>query len=108
MQPRNAIICAIVAISFGLAPCPAAVAQDTRASTAVLYNRKLIGLDEKGRLHACSLEDGKFDADTSSKLSRDSVTQLASDGDNPWVADKFTLNSWSPAERSWKKVSEFH
>ena len=69
MHLRNAVICAIVAISFGLAPSPAAVAQDTRASTAVLHNAKLIGLDEKGRLHAWSLEDGKFDADTSSKIS---------------------------------------
>ena len=107
MHAQLAIVWAFVAISFGVAPSRAAAAQDERAGTAVLHRGKLIGINEKGRFHVWGLEDGRFDEDTSSKLSRESVTHLASDGDKLWAADKSTLYSWSQEERSWKKVSEF-
>jgi hypothetical protein len=107
MRTRLVIAWALVAIGFGLAAGRASAAEDERAATAVLYRNKLIGLNEKGRFHVWVLEDGSFDEDTASKLSRESITHLASDGDNLWAGEKSTLHSWSPAERSWKKVSEF-
>jgi hypothetical protein len=107
MRTRLVIVWAFVAIGFGLAAGRASAAEDERAATAVLYRNKLIGLSEEGRFHVWVLEDGSFDEDTASKLSRESITHLASDGDNLWAGEKSTLHSWSPDERSWKKVVEF-
>ena len=79
--PLSLDICALSACTFetpssvpslpsaSVSPLARPLLPKTRPSTAVLHNAKLIGLDEKGRLHAWSLEDGKFDADTSSKIS---------------------------------------
>jgi hypothetical protein len=104
---RVAIVCAILASGFGTAPVRAVAAQDERAATAVQYKGRLIGLDEEGRFHVWGLENGQFDKATSARLTRESVRHLASDGDKLWAAANSTLLSWSPEERSWKKVSNF-
>jgi hypothetical protein len=104
---RLAIVFAILTRGIGIAPVRAIAAQDERAATAVQQNGKLIGLDDEGRFHVWGLENGQFDEATSARLTRESVRHLASDGDKLWAADKSTLFSWSPEERSWKKVSNF-
>jgi len=90
-----------------LIPGPACAAQDDRGAAAVVYRAKVIHLNEKGKFLVWDLKGGEIDAETSSKLSRESVTHLASDGDNLWAAGKSKLFSWSPKERSWKKLADF-
>jgi len=107
MHPRLTIVWTLFAISFGLVPCRATAAQDERACTAILYKGKLIGLTAKARFLVWDVEDGRFDDDTASKLSRESVTHLAADGDKLWTADKSTVYSWYPGGPSWKKLSEY-
>jgi hypothetical protein len=78
-----------------------------RSNVAVVHKGKLICLDEKARFLVWELEDRHFDAVTSSKLARESVTHLASDGDKLWAADKSTLYFWSQEEESWNKLGDF-
>jgi hypothetical protein len=86
---------------------PACGAQDDRAAAAVVYKGKVIYLNEKGTFLVWDLKRGEVDREMSSKLSRESVAHLASDGDNLWAAGKSRLFSWSSEERSWKKLADF-
>jgi hypothetical protein len=107
MQTRLAVVWAVIALGVGPAFGKDTAAQLERGGTAVLYKNQLIGLSESGRIRVWGLEDGSFDEDTSSKLTRATVTHLASDGDKLWAIDKSRLYLWRPEERSWKQVCEY-
>jgi len=92
-------ICSIFCGAFAL--CFKVFSQECEIGDSVLFEDKLVQLDEKGTFHVWNIETWKRDKSFEDRLTCRNLSHIASNGKKLWAVDRLTLYIWSDSLEKW-------